>query len=58
MSGEIPDGDAAAGAPTGGVQSEPVEPRGGRALPLAWAGVTVLGVIVVILVVSWQLFPG
>ncbi len=57
MSGEIPDGDAAAGAPTGGVQSEPVEPRGGRALPLAWAGVTVLGVIVVILVVSWQLFP-
>ena len=57
MSGEIPDGDAAADAPTGGVQTEPVEPRGGRALPLAWAGVTVLGVIVVILVVSWQLFP-
>lgn len=26
-------------------------------LALAWAGVTVLGVIVVILVVSWQLFP-
>lgn len=31
-------------------------PKGGRALPLAWAGVVVLGVIVVILVVSWQLF--
>jgi hypothetical protein len=30
---------------------------GHRKLPLAWAGVTVLGVIVVILVVSWQLFP-
>lgn len=30
---------------------------GGKALPIAWAGVTVLGVIVVILVVSWQLFP-
>ncbi len=29
----------------------------GKAVPLAWAGVTVLGVIVVILVVSWQLFP-
>ena len=57
MSGEIRDGDAAADAPTGGVQTEPVEPRGGRAVPLAWAGVTVLGVIVVILVVSWQLFP-
>ena len=26
-------------------------------MPLAWAGVTALGVIVVILVVSWQLFP-
>lgn len=26
-------------------------------LPVAWAGVTVLGVIVVILVVWWQLFP-
>lgn len=53
MSGEINDGDAA----TGGVQTEPVDPRGRRALPLAWAGVTMLGVIVVILVVSWQLFP-
>lgn len=31
-------------------------PRPGK-LPLAWAGVTVLGVIVVILVVWWQLFP-
>jgi hypothetical protein len=30
---------------------------GHRKLPIAWAGVTVLGVIVVILVVSWQLFP-
>jgi hypothetical protein len=30
---------------------------GRKTLPLAWAGVTVLGVIVVILVVSWQLFP-
>ncbi|WP_067970887.1 hypothetical protein [Mycolicibacter icosiumassiliensis] len=29
---------------------------GHRKLPLAWAGVVVLGVIVVILVVSWQLF--
>jgi hypothetical protein len=29
---------------------------GHRKLPLAWAGVTALGVIVVILVVSWQLF--
>ena len=57
MSGEIRDGDAAADAPTGGVQTESVEPRGGRALTLAWAGVIVLGVIVVILVVSWQLFP-
>lgn len=28
-----------------------------RKLPLAWAGVTLLGVIVVILVVWWQLFP-
>jgi hypothetical protein len=33
------------------------KPRGAQALPIAWAGVTVLGVIVVILVVSWQLFP-
>ena len=57
MSGEIRDGDAAADAATGGVQTEPVEPGGRRTLPLAWAGVTVLGVIVVILVVSWQLFP-
>ncbi len=30
---------------------------GHRRLPLAWSGVTVLGVVVVILVVSWQLFP-
>ncbi len=30
---------------------------GRKTLPLAWAGVTALGVIVVILVVSWQLFP-
>ncbi|MGH3555921.1 MAG: hypothetical protein ACRDTK_00045 [Mycobacterium sp.] len=30
---------------------------GQKKLPLAWAGVTLLGVIVVILVVSWQLFP-
>jgi hypothetical protein len=30
---------------------------GRKTLPLAWAGVTTLGVIVVILVVSWQLFP-
>jgi hypothetical protein len=30
---------------------------GRRKVPLAWAGVTVLGVIVVILVVWWQLFP-
>lgn len=29
----------------------------GRKLTLAWAGVTVLGIIVVILVVWWQLFP-
>jgi hypothetical protein len=28
-----------------------------KKLPLAWAGVALLGVIVVILVVSWQLFP-
>jgi hypothetical protein len=28
-----------------------------RKLTLAWAGVTLLGVIVMILVVSWQLFP-
>ncbi|MDT5233446.1 MAG: hypothetical protein QOI39_3946, partial [Mycobacterium sp.] len=28
-----------------------------RTVPLAWAGVTLVGVIVVILVVSWQLFP-
>ncbi|AEV73551.1 hypothetical protein MycrhN_3009 [Mycolicibacterium rhodesiae NBB3] len=28
-----------------------------KAVPLAWAGVTLVGVIVVILVVSWQLFP-
>jgi len=30
---------------------------GRRKVPLAWAGVIVLGMIVVILVVSWQLFP-
>lgn len=30
---------------------------GHKKVPLAWAGVTVLGVIVVILVVWWQLFP-
>ena len=30
---------------------------GRKAVPLAWAGVTALGAIVVILVVSWQLFP-
>lgn len=30
---------------------------GHRKVPLAWAGVAMLGVIVVILVVSWQLFP-
>ena len=58
MSGEINDGDAATDAGTGSVQTEPVDPRGRRVLPLAWAGVTMLGVIVVILVVSWQLFPG
>lgn len=28
-----------------------------RKLPLAWSGVTLVGVIVIILVVSWQLFP-
>ena len=28
-----------------------------KAVPLAWAGVTLVGVIVVVLVVSWQLFP-
>ncbi len=28
-----------------------------KSVPLAWAGVTLVGVIVVILVVSWQLFP-
>lgn len=32
-------------------------PSPGRSVPLAWAGVALLGVIVVILVVSWQLFP-
>lgn len=30
---------------------------GQKKLPLAWAGVTLIGVVVVILVVSWQLFP-
>jgi hypothetical protein len=30
---------------------------GRRTVPLAWAGVTGVGLIVVILVVSWQLFP-
>lgn len=30
---------------------------GRRTLPFAWAGVTLVGAIVVILVVSWQLFP-
>ena len=30
---------------------------GRRTLPLAWAGVTAVGLVVVILVVSWQLFP-
>lgn len=29
----------------------------GRAVPLAWAGVALVGVIVIVLVVSWQLFP-
>lgn len=33
------------------------KPRGARTLPIAWAGVTLVGVIVIILVVSWQLFP-
>jgi hypothetical protein len=28
-----------------------------KSVPLAWAGVTLVGVIVLILVVSWQLFP-
>jgi hypothetical protein len=28
-----------------------------KSVPLAWAGVTLVGVIVIILVVSWQLFP-
>jgi hypothetical protein len=28
-----------------------------KSVPIAWAGVTLVGVIVVILVVSWQLFP-
>lgn len=28
-----------------------------KSVPFAWAGVTLVGVIVVILVVSWQLFP-
>lgn len=39
-----------AGIDNGGVMNH-------RKVPLAWAGVTVLGVIVVILVVWWQLFP-
>ena len=30
---------------------------GRRTVPLAWAGVTAVGLVVVILVVSWQLFP-
>ena len=30
---------------------------GRRTVPLAWTGVTLVGVIVIILVVSWQLFP-
>lgn len=28
-----------------------------RSVPYAWAGVTLVGVIVIILVISWQLFP-
>ncbi|WP_301122534.1 hypothetical protein [Mycolicibacterium fortuitum] len=30
---------------------------GRKSVPLAWAGVTLVGVIVIVLVVSWQLFP-
>jgi hypothetical protein len=57
MSGQTRDGHADAHAAAGSVETEPVRPGDRRALPLAWAGVTALGVIVVILVVSWQLFP-
>lgn len=53
VSGEIRADDAA----SGGVETKPVQPRGRNPLPLAWAVVALLGVIVVILVVSWQLFP-
>ncbi|BDX33761.1 hypothetical protein TUM20985_43080 [Mycobacterium antarcticum] len=28
-----------------------------KSVPLAWAGVTLVGIIVIVLVVSWQLFP-
>ncbi len=44
------------GAVRGG-ETNPVETGGGRAVPLAWVGVAAVGVIVVVLVVSWQLFP-
>ncbi|WP_247600154.1 hypothetical protein [Mycobacterium intracellulare] len=44
------------GAIRGG-ETKPVDTGGSRAVPLAWVGVVAVGVIVVILVVSWQLFP-
>lgn len=54
------DGDDLSGfehdAAAGGIRGKPRQ-GAGRALNLAWAGVVALGVIVVVLVVSWQLFP-
>lgn len=43
---------------TGAISGGRTKPaRGSRAVPAAWVGVVAVGVIVVILVVSWQLFP-
>ena len=39
------------------IRDEPAKHRLPTILPIAWAGVTAVGFIVVILVVSWQLFP-
>jgi hypothetical protein len=44
-------------AASGGSTTGPDDDGAGRTVPRAWAVVILLGVIVVILVVSWQLFP-
>jgi hypothetical protein len=57
LKGEISAGELTPDTATGGAKTLPVDRQGPRVLALAWAGVTAVGVIVVVLVVSWQLFP-